>query len=170
MVPCPVLTVASWSVYRFLKRQVRWSGIPISFRIVHSLLWSTQSFKKWSEVAQLCPTLCDSMDYSLPGSSNHGIFQARILEWVSISFSKRSSLPRDWTWVSHIIGRRLTIWATREVHWQVGINPWQGFCHRLYEVTMEPQSKASHLLHTGRAIHWHKHTVDLVKYSRKHVH
>ena len=43
VVPCPVLTVASWLAYRFLKRQVRWSGIPISFRIFHSLLWSTQS-------------------------------------------------------------------------------------------------------------------------------
>ena len=41
--PCPVLTVASWHAYRFLKRQVRWSGIPISWRIFHSLLWSTQS-------------------------------------------------------------------------------------------------------------------------------
>ena len=41
VVPCPVLTVASWPAYRFLKRQVRWSGIPISFRIFHSLLWST---------------------------------------------------------------------------------------------------------------------------------
>ena len=43
VVPCPVLTVASWPAYRFLKRQVRWSGIPISFRIYHSLLWSTHS-------------------------------------------------------------------------------------------------------------------------------
>ena len=43
VVPCPVLPVASWPTYRFLKRQARWSGIPISFRIVHSLLWSTQS-------------------------------------------------------------------------------------------------------------------------------
>ena len=43
VIPCPVLTVASWPAYRFLKRQVRWSGIPISFRIFHSLLWSTQS-------------------------------------------------------------------------------------------------------------------------------
>ena len=43
VVPCPVLTVASWPAYRFLKRQFRWSGIPISFRIFHSLLWSTQS-------------------------------------------------------------------------------------------------------------------------------
>ena len=42
-VPCPVLTVASWPICRFLKRQVRWCGIPISFRIFHSLLWSTQS-------------------------------------------------------------------------------------------------------------------------------
>jgi len=43
VVPCPVLTVASWPAYRFLKRQVRWSGIHISWRIFHSLLWSTQS-------------------------------------------------------------------------------------------------------------------------------
>ena len=41
VVPCPVLTVASWPAYTFLKRQVRWSGIPISFRIFHSLLWYT---------------------------------------------------------------------------------------------------------------------------------
>ena len=41
IVPCPVLAVASWPAYRFLRRQVRWSGIPISFRIFHSL-WSTQ--------------------------------------------------------------------------------------------------------------------------------
>ena len=41
--PCPVLTVGSWPAYRFLKRQVRWSGIPISSRIFHNLLWSTQS-------------------------------------------------------------------------------------------------------------------------------
>ena len=43
VVPCPVLTVASWPAYRLLKRQIRWSGIPISFRIFHSLLWPTQS-------------------------------------------------------------------------------------------------------------------------------
>ena len=42
VVPCPVLTVASWPAYRFLRRQVRWSGIPISWRMFHSLLWSTQ--------------------------------------------------------------------------------------------------------------------------------
>ena len=51
----------------------------------------------------------------LPGSSIHGIFQARILEWVAISFFRGSSQPRDWTQVSHIVGRRFTIWATKEV-------------------------------------------------------
>ena len=44
-----------------------------------------------SELTQSCPTLCDPMDYSLPGSSVHGILQARILEWVAISFSRGSS-------------------------------------------------------------------------------
>ena len=58
--------------------------------------------------------LCDPMDYSLPVSSIHGIFQARILEWVAISSSRRSSRPRDWTRVSHIVGRCFTVWATRE--------------------------------------------------------
>ena len=43
VVPCPVLTIASWPAYKFIKRQVRWSGIPNSWRIFHSLLWSTQS-------------------------------------------------------------------------------------------------------------------------------
>ena len=44
--------------------------------------------KSESEVAQLCPTLSDPTDYSLPGSSIHGIFQARVLEWVAIAFSR----------------------------------------------------------------------------------
>ena len=48
-------------------------------------------------VAQLCPTLYNPMDYSLPGSSVPGAFQARILEWVAISFSRGSFQPRDQT-------------------------------------------------------------------------
>ena len=44
-----------------------------------------------------CPTLCNPMDYSLPGSSIHGILQARMLEWVAMSSSRGSSWPRDWT-------------------------------------------------------------------------
>ena len=49
-------------------------------------------------VAQLCPTLCNSMDCNLPGSSGHGILQTRILEWVAISLSKGSSWPKKQTW------------------------------------------------------------------------
>ena len=48
--------------------------------------------KSENEVAQLCPTLCNSMDYSLPGSSIHGIFQARVLEWGAIAFSNFPSM------------------------------------------------------------------------------
>ena len=55
------------------------------------------------------------MDCSLPGSSVHGIFQAIVLEWIAISFSRGSSQPRDRTRVSHIIDRCLTIRATRKV-------------------------------------------------------
>ena len=55
------------------------------------------------------------MDCSLPGSFVHENFQARILEWVVIFFSRGSSQPRGWTWVSHIVDRCFTIWATREV-------------------------------------------------------
>ena len=65
-------------------------------------------------VAQSCPTLCNPVGCSLPGSSLHGILQARILEWVAISFSRGYSWPRDRTWVSCIAGRLFTIWATRE--------------------------------------------------------
>ena len=72
------------------------------------------SLKTESEVAQSYPTLCDPMDCSLPGSSLHGILQARVLEWSAISFSRGSSWPRDRTRVSHIPGRRFNHWATRE--------------------------------------------------------
>ena len=65
-----------------------------------------------SEVAQSCSTVLDPMDCSPSGSSLHGIFQARILELVAISFSKRSSQPRDWTPVSRTVGRHFTVWAT----------------------------------------------------------
>ena len=69
--------------------------------------------KNESEVAQLCLTLCDPMDCSLPGSSFHGIFQTKIVEWVAISFSRGSSQPKDRTQVSHIAGRCFNLWATR---------------------------------------------------------
>ena len=58
VVPCPVLTVAYWAAYRFLKRQVRWSGIPISFRIFHSLLWSISLSWSWKLInVHACPEI-----------------------------------------------------------------------------------------------------------------
>ena len=58
---------------------------------------------------QSCPTLCDPMDHSQPGSSVHGIFQGQILEWVARPSSRRSSRPRDQTFISYItcIGRQV---------------------------------------------------------------
>ena len=93
--------------------------------IVQRTLVGTEYWRKWmklmnmnemdeSGVAQSCLTLCDPKDCSPPGSSIHGIFQTRILEWVAISFSRGSSQPRDQTQVSHTAGRLFTIWTTRE--------------------------------------------------------
>ena len=88
-------------------------------------------------VAQSCPTLCDPMDCSPPGSSLYEIFQARILEWIAISFSRGPSQPRDRTQVSCIAGRCFTDWATREATLDAdllencyirrdGFDPWVG--------------------------------------------
>ena len=91
-------------------------------------------------VAQSCLTLCDPMDCSPPGSSVHGILQARMLEGVAIPFSRGSSPPRDWTQVSHIAGRFFTIWTNELIDnckrlyseigqwglgWQVLCGPWR---------------------------------------------
>ena len=64
-------------------------------------------------VTQSCPTL-DPMDCSPPDSSVHEILWTRILEWLALPFSRGSSWPRDWTWVSCIAGGCFTVWATRE--------------------------------------------------------
>ena len=99
--------------------------------LVPSCLWS-HAWKVKVLVLQSCLTLSDPKDCSLPGSCVRGILQVRILEWVTIAFSRGSSQPRDQTRVSCIVGRFLTVWATREAspcsfrshpvghsHWQV---------------------------------------------------
>ena len=68
-------------------------------------------------VAQSCLTLGDPVDYSPPGSSLHGILQARILEWVAMPSSRGSSRPRDQTQVSHIAGGIFTIWPPEKPRW-----------------------------------------------------
>ena len=83
------------------------AGAHISHRVLFSSLLRNESESVKVFVAQSCPALFDPMDCSPPGSSFHGTLQVRILEWVAITFSKGSSLPRDRTWVSRIAGRFL---------------------------------------------------------------
>ena len=80
-------------------------------------------------VAQWCPTLCNPMDYSLPGSSVHGILQARTLEWVAIPFSRGLSLHWDQTQVSRIVGKFFTVWVTREAQRNVYIGIAELLCY-----------------------------------------
>ena len=94
----------------YLSLNIHRIGLPVFKLYIDGII-------KWSEVTQSCPTLCDPMDWRPPGSSVHGIFQARVLEWVAISFSRGSSRPRDRTRVSWVVGRRFTIGAKREA-WQ----------------------------------------------------
>ena len=73
-------------------------------------------------VIQSRQTLCDPIDCSLPGSSVHGILQARILNWVAFPCSRKSFQPRDQTWVSCTAGKFFTVWATREM-WKTESGP-----------------------------------------------
>ena len=97
-------------------RKLKESCIVFSFSLTTSTLsdrgwdsWMT-SPTQWTDMPacvhakslQLCPDLCNRMDYSLPGSSVHGILQSRTLKWVTIPFSRGSSRPRDWTHVSYV--------------------------------------------------------------------
>ena len=84
--------------------------VDIVLQVTEALFVSILFVVLWSRSVM---SLCNPLDCSLPGSSIQGIFQARILEWVAISFSRRSSWPRDWTRVSCIVGIHLTVWATR---------------------------------------------------------
>ena len=91
---------------------------------VHEVTKSWTRLSHWAHVhvyisvlvAQSCLTLCDTLDYSPQDYSIHRILQARMMEWVAISFSKGSSQTRVWTSVSCIAGRFFTIWVTREAH------------------------------------------------------
>ena len=93
--------------------------------------WSTSqgAFKK--SHAQWHPSLCQPMDYSPPGSSVHGILQARILEWIAIPFSRESSWLRDGNQVCHIAGRFFTTLVPREALWHR--EPCSVFCNDLNE-------------------------------------
>ena len=89
--------------------QYSWLGKPmdrgVCWAIVHGVTKESDTAAA-AKSLQSCPTLCDPIDGSSPGSSVHGILQARILEWVAMHFSRRSSQPRDQTYLS-CIGRRI---------------------------------------------------------------
>ena len=93
-----------WHIYIYMH-------VYIHILLIHSAVQQklTQHCKSvmCAKSLQSCPTLCDAMDWSPPGSSVHGILQTRILEWVAIPSSRGSSQPRNWSSVSYVscIGR-----------------------------------------------------------------
>ena len=76
---------------------------------MHNKYIHTEMMNVCAKLLQSCPPLCDPIDCSPPGSSVHGILQARILEWVAIPFSRASSQPRNQTCISYVscIGRQV---------------------------------------------------------------
>ena len=111
--------ITNWRTWVWASsRRWWWTGKPGKHQSIGSQRvgrdWGTNIVTVTAIAAQSCLTLWDSMDCSPPCSSIHGVFQARVLEWVAIPFSRASSQPRDITWVSHTAGRFFTLWATRE--------------------------------------------------------
>ena len=96
-----------------------WKVIRLNPELAGQPTWFSKHSVSCCSVAKSCPTLCDPMDCSPPGSSVHGILQARTLEWVPNAFSWGSSWSGDWTRISCIGMQSLYHWATREVH---GVN------------------------------------------------
>ena len=96
-----------------LVSRYQWS---ISCLVAYCLAFTCLCFYSFFLVTKSRPTHCDPMDCSPPGSFDHGISQARILEWVAISFSRGSSKPRDQTQVSCSGRRVLYHWAIGEAH------------------------------------------------------
>ena len=120
--PCPSPTPRACSEWCQLSHSchlpnsssvVPFSSCPQSFPESRSFPMS--QFFTVSEVAQLRPTLCDPMDCSLPGFSIHENFQARVVEWVAISFSRGSSQPRDRTWVFTVGDQSIGVSASASV-------------------------------------------------------
>ena len=98
--------------YLFTFSCCSWDFQGKNAEVVCHFLLQCMKVKSESKVVQSCLTLSDPMDCSPPGSSVHGILQARVLEWVAISFSRGSSQPRDRTQVSCTVDRCFTVWAT----------------------------------------------------------
>ena len=99
-----------WSVNASIWKSSLWTGYNIC--LAPSLTTEYEWVSNWSR--SVMSTLCNPMDCSPPSSSVHGIFQARILKWVAIPFSRGSSPSSDRIQGSCTVGRFFTVWATRE--------------------------------------------------------
>ena len=128
-----------------------------------AVFWAQSPKRSEVKVTQWCPTLCDPMDCSLPHSSIHGIFQARVLEWVAISFSRGSSWPRDRTQVSRIVDRRFTIWAAIEVL-KIPPNKMWSVCHSVVLYSLWPHGQRWSLLLT---VNWFFYFNHIFKKKKK---
>ena len=129
---CSICQIFSEKEKNVKKYIIQSPGSLISYIYIHTHIYI---MKVKVLVTQSCLTLCGPMDCSLLGSSVHGIFQARILEWVAISFSRGSSHFREWTRVSHIAGRFFTIWATREARMSHIIGQWASYLNSRHTAT-----------------------------------
>ena len=113
----------------------------LSKKTVEVLPWARR--RGWRKkvkmlITQPCLTLCNPVDCSPPGSSVHGILQARILEWVAITFSRGSFWPRNQSQVSCIAGRFFTVWATREAPGPYGGDSSVQFSHSVMSDSLRP--------------------------------
>ena len=123
----PLVLIGAWTSYLFLLFQYILWPLLLTSCVQFSTYWPQFSWLQGLSlcflyaqmyccclVAKSCPTLCEPKDCSLPGSSVHGISQTRILEWVAISSSSRSSRPRNRTCISCIGRWVFHHWATWE--------------------------------------------------------
>ena len=124
---CDYNSLASFSQLINFRNKLKLDGslglfslIPLNFCVCVCVCTCARACTHVCLVAQLCQTLCNPMDCSPPVSSVHGILQAGILEYVAISFSMRSSQPRNGTRVSFIAGGFFTVWGTRETLFKPG--------------------------------------------------
>ena len=107
-----IMVILSWITSRVLFLLPSW--IPVLTVLVGHLSNTAFLCQKIKVLApQLYPTFCNPMDCSPPGSSVHGILQARILEWVAIPFSRGYFQTRDQSWISHTAGRFFINWDTK---------------------------------------------------------
>ena len=133
--------------------------------------------KSESEVAQLCPTLCNPMDYSLPRSSIHGIFQARVLEWVAIELKPKSDiLFIIGGWDAKLGNQEIPITELPGLTGKFGLGVWNETPQRLIEFCQENALVIANTLfqqHKRRLYKWtssdgqHQNQIDHIHCSQR---